>query len=327
MIMKGGLSTTRTVDQVSGRGIGLDVVRETVTKLRAEVTVRSESGAGTSMEICVPVSVSSLVALQIDAGGTIASLPLYSVRQVLRVADTDIVRSAEKQSIVYDDKIIPFLPLTTALQKKPATRRKLRPWSAVVVESPSGLAAIGVDGLLGATSIVVRPLPSFAPSDPIIAGASLGAEGNPEPFLDAEGLVAAACLDRPPAVEAAELERPSILVIDDSLTTRMLEQSILESAGYRVEVATSAEEGLGKARLKDYGLFLVDVEMPGMSGFEFVSSIQSDAVLHKVPAILVTSRNAPEDRRRGEEVGARAYIVKGEFDQRELLQRVRECIG
>jgi two-component system chemotaxis sensor kinase CheA len=118
-----------------------------------------------------------------------------------------------------------------------------------------------------------------------------------------------------------------VLIIDDSLTTRMLEQSILESAGYEVEVASSAEEGLEKARTKEYGLFLVDVEMPGMDGFEFVSRTRADARLSSVPAILVTSRSAPEDRRRGEEVGARAYIVKGEFDQGYLLRMTRELAG
>jgi two-component system chemotaxis sensor kinase CheA len=90
----------------------------------------------------------------------------------------------------------------------------------------------------------------------------------------------------------------------------MLEQSILESAGYDVDVATSGEEALEKARAKPFGLFLVDVEMPGMDGFEFVSQTQADAALRTVPAILVTSRSAIEDRRRGEQVGARGYVIK-----------------
>ena len=118
-----------------------------------------------------------------------------------------------------------------------------------------------------------------------------------------------------------------VLVIDDSLTTRMLEQSILESAGYEVEVATSGEEGLEKARAKQYGLFLVDIEMPGMDGFEFVARTRADARLSTVPSILVTSRNSMEDRRRGEQAGARAYIVKGEFDQGYLLRMTRELFG
>jgi two-component system chemotaxis sensor kinase CheA len=121
--------------------------------------------------------------------------------------------------------------------------------------------------------------------------------------------------------------RLPILVIDDSLTTRMLEQSILESAGYVVDLATSAEDALSKAVTKRYGLFIVDVEMPGMDGFDFVARTRADPGLRAVPAILVTSRHAVEDRQRGKEVGAHAYIVKGEFDQGKLLRTIQTLIG
>jgi two-component system, chemotaxis family, sensor kinase CheA len=107
----------------------------------------------------------------------------------------------------------------------------------------------------------------------------------------------------------------------------MLEQSILESAGYEVDLATSAEQALEKAKTRTYGLFVVDVEMPGMDGFQFVATTRADPVLRQTPAILVTSRGAPEDQGRGREAGARAYIVKGEFDQGELLRTIRELIG
>jgi two-component system chemotaxis sensor kinase CheA len=118
-----------------------------------------------------------------------------------------------------------------------------------------------------------------------------------------------------------------VLVVDDSLTTRMLEQSILESAGYKVDLATSAEQALDKARGRRYSLFLVDVEMPGMNGFEFVARTRADPVLRHTPSMLVTSRAAPEDRRRGEQVGASAYVVKSEFDQARLLETIRGLIG
>jgi two-component system chemotaxis sensor kinase CheA len=141
--------------------------------------------------------------------------------------------------------------------------------------------------------------------------------------LDPHGLVAARARRAAPERQ----ERPPILVIDDSLTTRMLEQSILESAGYRVDVATSGEEGIERAAARSYGLFLVDVEMPGMDGFTFVERTRADPVLQRVPAILVTSRNSAEDRRRGETAGASAYVVKGEFDQRALLAKIHELVG
>jgi two-component system chemotaxis sensor kinase CheA len=327
IIMKGGVTTMSTVDDVSGRGIGLDVVRDTATRLKGDVSVRSETGRGTSLEICVPVSLSSLTALEVDAGGIMAALPLDAVRQTMRVADHDIVRSSEKDSIVYEGKVIPFLTLPSALGRKTMADSKHHFWSVVILEASCGLAAIVVDRLLGTANAVVRPLPSLTAAEALIAGASLDAEGNPQLVLDPEGLVAKARLGRAPVVEVARAKRASVLVIDDSLTTRMLEQSILESAGYEVDVATSGEEAIEKARGKQYGLFLVDVEMPGMDGFEFVSRTQDDASLRTVPAILVTSRSAIEDRRHGEQVGARGYIIKGEFDQVYLLQLIREFMG
>ena len=173
----------------------------------------------------------------------------------------------------------------------------------------------------------MRPMPPGVNADPVVAGASLDAEGNPQLVLDAAGLLAACEQFQSGAAEGDAPRRLPILVIDDSLTTRMLEQSILESAGYDVEIAVSAEQGLEKARQKRYGFFIVDVEMPGMDGFEFVTRTRADPVLGSVPAILVTSLGAPEHRQRGLEAGASAFIVKGEFDQTLLLDRIRSLLG
>jgi two-component system chemotaxis sensor kinase CheA len=197
----------------------------------------------------------------------------------------------------------------------------------VVVGVGGRWVALGVDRLLGCAAIVVRPLPALVAAEAVVAGVSLDAEGNPRLVLDPAGLVAAAGRSlRAPAPDPAATLAP-VLVIDDSLTTRMLEQSILESAGYQVEVAVSAEEALGKARARTYRLFVVDVEMPGLSGFEFVALTRKDPALRLVPAILVTSLSGAEDRRRGAEAGARGFIVKGEFDQGILLQVIRSLIG
>jgi two-component system chemotaxis sensor kinase CheA len=160
----------------------------------------------------------------------------------------------------------------------------------------------------------------------VVGGASLDADGSPLLMLDAEGVVAAALKSGKGAAEVKRVKRP-LLVIDDSLTTRMLEQSILESAGYQVDVAASGEEGLERARRGDYGLILVDVEMPGMDGFTFIETIRRDPKLRDTPAILVTSRNAPEDKRRGHDAGAQGYVVKSEFDQTKLLEHIAELLG
>ncbi|HWZ42131.1 MAG TPA: response regulator [Candidatus Saccharimonadales bacterium] len=327
IIMKGGVSTAERVDEVSGRGIGLDVVRETAVRLKGEVTIRSEPGRGTLVEICVPVMLSSLAALEVDAAGAIVAVPLDAVREIKLVADREIACSATKESMVYNGKVIPFLNLAAVLRRELVVDRKRHFWTAVVLEASNGTAAIGVERLIGVSNIIVKPLPALAVAEPVVLGASLDVEGNPQLVLDPKELIAAAGKEIARANNPSSAQRSVILVVDDSLTTRMLEQNILESAGYEVDLATSGEEGLAKARQRQYNLFLVDVEMPGIDGFEFVSRTQSDAVLRTVPSVLVTSRDAPEDRRRGEQMGARGYIVKGEFDQGHLLRKICELTG
>ena len=118
-----------------------------------------------------------------------------------------------------------------------------------------------------------------------------------------------------------------VLIVDDSLTTRMLEQSILEAAGYTVDLAVSGEAALEQMRVRRYGLLLVDVEMPGMDGFALVEHLRREPAWREIPAILVTSRESPEDRRRGLAAGAQDYVIKGEFDQRRLLQRIGELLS
>jgi two-component system chemotaxis sensor kinase CheA len=125
---------------------------------------------------------------------------------------------------------------------------------------------------------------------------------------------------------APAAKRLPLLVVDDSLTTRMLEQSILESAGYTVDLAVSGEDALRRLRERRYGLLLVDVEMPGMDGFTLIERLRGNPSWRDIPAILVTSREARQDRQRGLAVGAQDYVIKGEFDQRRLLRRIGELL-
>jgi two-component system chemotaxis sensor kinase CheA len=324
LLLRGGLSTSATVDAVSGRGVGLDVVRDAAARLEAQVALRSEPGRGTTVELAVPVSVAALTALQVDAGGQTAAVPLDAVRSTAFLTPDAVVATPEGAGVAHDGAVIPFVPLARILGRPlPASRRF---WSTVIVQAGSRRVALGADRLAGTADVVVRPLPAFVEVEPVVAGAALDAEGNPRLVLDPAGLLAA--VDRGAAAPEprARAERPPILVVDDSLTTRMLEQSILESAGYDVELAVSGEEALRKARARRFGLFVVDVEMPGMDGLEFVRVTRSDPRT-AAPAILVTSRGAPEDRERGLAAGASAYVVKSEFDQGRLLAKIEELLG
>ncbi len=322
VLLRGGVSTSTAVTDVSGRGVGLDVVREALERLAGEVSVRIEPGRGTTFELVIPSSVSSVATLLVEAerGGGAVAIPLDGVRGILRLTASDVACVTTGASVLYEDTAIAFIPLATALADSPWMAG--RDWTAVVVAGANGPVAVGVERLVGTARTVVRPLPGHLNANPVIVGAWLDGEGIPRLILDPDRLTAAANGTHTAQSEVSPAKRP-VLVVDDSLTTRMLEKSILESAGYDVDVACSGEEGLDLVRRKPFALILCDVEMPGIDGFTFVERIRADAASRDIPAILVTSRAAPEDRRRGLDVGAQGYIVKSEFNQAELLTMIR----
>ncbi|MFZ1990439.1 MAG: response regulator [Alphaproteobacteria bacterium] len=325
LLLRGGISTSATVTEEAGRGIGLDIVREGIERLGGSVECQSTPGLGTTFELIIPPSLTSLEALLVDAGaeGSVMAIPLAAVRATCRSASSGISVTASGASILYDEAAIPFLPLATALDD--ASWPRTKSWATVIIGGSEGAAAIGVERLLGTANIVIRPLPQHMHASPIIAAASLDADGNPQLVLDAERLIEAArngsgTLDK-------KAPKVAVLVVDDSLTTRMLEQGILEAAGFEVETAVSGEEGIERLRNHNFAVILVDVEMPGMDGFTFIERIKSNPATRNIPAILVTSLNEPSHRERGRAVGAHGYIVKSEFNQAELLAMIRPLVA
>lgn len=324
ILMASGVSTAGAVSEVAGRGVGLDIVREAVEQLQGAISLRSQPGKGTTFRITVPLSLASIEVLHMESDGTRVAISLEAVETALRLEAADVMTADEGMSIEHEGALIPFMPLANLLHG--AQRQEARRWSAIILKDGDNRAAIGVDRLLGASRCVVRGLPSLTPCDPIVAATHLDAQGNPRLLLDSPVLIAAV-RGRAAPLPQRQAAAPHILVIDDSLTTRMLEESILLGAGYAVDTATSAEDGLEAARRRRYDLFLVDVEMPGMDGFSFVRTIRADPALHDIPAILISSRNAPEDFRQGTDAGAQGYMVKGEFDQKRLLTLIRDLAG
>lgn len=327
MLLEGGITTAPRATEWSGRGIGLDVVRETVSNLKGTAIAHSEPRRGTTIELSVPVLIESVEVLHVEAGGQQVSIPLQAVRRAMRVQPADVARSGPSESIECDGQTLPLAALAGILQRENGSMGRDQPVTAIVLDCGSGAAAISVDRLQGKQRVVVRPLPKGMSSLAGVTGAFFDSEGDPQLVLDPAGLIqlARAGVGVLAAVEPAA--RPPLLVIDDSLTTRMLEQGILEAAGYEVDTAASGEEALRKARKRQYGLFLVDVEMPGLNGFEFLETTLADSRLRQVPSIMVTSRDSEEDRARGRRLGAKEYIVKSRFDEELLLQRIRELVG
>ena len=323
LLLKGGISTSVDITEVAGRGVGMDVVRSAVNRLGGELTAETTVGKGTTFELIVPLTLAATEALIIDSGGLSVGVPFDAVKHVVRAAGQEIYRTARGEELVHDGVAMPYVRLSRLLGTKDET---VIAGSVVIVAGAGRFTAVGIERLKGTANVVFRALPPHTPAAAIVAGASLDADGNPQLILDPDNLVLEA--ERQGALPPMARARPRpILVVDDSLTTRMLEQSILESAGYDVDLATSAEEALEVAKRKSYSLFLVDVEMPGMDGFSFIERIRADGALRDTPAILVTSRNAPEDLKRGRDAGAQDYVVKGEFNQAALLARIGELVS
>lgn len=337
LLLDGGISTTSVVTEIAGRGIGLDLVREAMLQSGGEVQAKSLPGQGTTFELTVPVSLAAFDVLIIGHEGYSAAIPLDAIFCTLRVAPEEIIRTATGKFILFEGKQIPLVALQLGVALKsgrfapsPEVRRSMM-ITAVVIRAADTVSAIAIEQSRGIANIVLRTLPDTCPVDSLVLGVYLDEEGNPCMVLDPEVLAAQRWSPQSNAAQsniAITRARPTtpILIIDDSLTTRMLESSILESAGYTVELAVCAEDGLEMARNARYALFLVDVEMPGMDGFSFMEKKQADPALRDIPGILVSSRDAREDRQRGLTCGARAYIVKGEFDQSEFLRLVSELV-
>jgi two-component system, chemotaxis family, sensor kinase CheA len=322
LLLRGGISTSPRVTQVSGRGVGLDLIREALASVGGEVALETLPGAGTNVILSVPASLSALDALIVECAGAAHAIPLNAVKQAVRLREDEVGRTAEGASLVFEDQLVPFVPLAWLVRPENETEAPRSVWSAVIIQAGGERLALGVDRLLGSESLVSRTLPDSAHVEATVAGVTLDADGNPRLLLDPEGLLARSREQR--SRRSPTRPRPrSVLVIDDSLTTRMLEQSILESAGYQVELAVSGEQGLEKARAGRYDLLLVDVEMPGMDGFAFIEQVRADPLLAATPTVLVTSRASAEDLARGKAVGASGHIAKGEFDQVDFLERIK----
>ncbi|GGN07641.1 two-component system chemotaxis sensor kinase CheA [Actinoplanes campanulatus] len=329
LVLRGGISTSPSVTEVAGRAIGMDAVREVATRLRGEVKVRSTPGAGASVELAIPLVLLSMTGLNVAAGGMMVTLPLDVVCGCVRLSAEDAATAAVTGRIVYDGSAAPFLPLAEALYAGTAAPESVGIGAAVVVKGESGLFALGVDRLAGTSALVARPLPELARASPAVGSVTVDADGNPRLVLDPDGLaaeVAGGRLSEARPQATAVLTPLPILVVDDSLTTRMLERSILESAGYEVDLAASAEDALEMARTRRYGLFLTDIDMPGIDGFTFVERTRADPRLAGIPAILVSSRASAADRDRGRDAGAGAYVEKGEFDQERLLGHIERLV-
>ncbi|HWH01255.1 MAG TPA: hybrid sensor histidine kinase/response regulator [Pilimelia sp.] len=365
LVFRTGLSTADEVTEVSGRGVGLDVVRTNLRAVRGRIEVRSEPGRFTEFTISVPVTLAVLRCLIVRSGGQSYALPLHAVLTALPPSPRDPV--ADGAPVVwYGDRTLPVHSLSRTLGTGPTVERG----PAVVLAGLTRQRAFRVDELLGQRDVVVKALSPLLPRLPVCAGASAEPDGSVLLVLDADGLIdlARAGRDRPcrgapespghgaagpanggpraagrhaagpsgarhaprpaaadPALPAAA--RRTILVVDDVLTVRELQRSILERAGYQVHVARDGVEALELAEPLDLDLVLTDVEMPRMDGLELTRRLRAHPRLRDVGVLLLTSLGTTEDRERGLAAGADGYLVKEGFDEAALLAAVERILG
>ena len=334
-LFESGFSTRQVATAISGRGVGLDIVRTTVERLGGTVDVDWAPGAGTRFLLEAPVSVATLRALMVQAGGQMFAVPAAFVDRVVRVRRQDIRIAEGRTMLSVDDTLVPLTTLSAMLGpplSEPAADADL---SIMILSAAARRLAIAIDELVEEREIVARPLEhagdeaaAHFSGAALIDGTQVALVLNAGALVTASGRGGARAHAAGLGQQAAAAPRqPHILVVDDSITTRTLEQSVLGAAGYRVTTAVDGADAWRIVREGGVDLVVSDVEMPRMDGLELTTTIRASAAHAALPIILVTSLDTPEQRARGLEAGADAYIMKSSFDQDTLLGIVRQLIG
>lgn len=333
LIFEPGFSTERTVSEVSGRGVGLDVVRSQIEAMRGNVQVEFQPGVGTRFILRLPLTLTTLRVLLVKAGGDSFALPSSSVRAMLRAGPSQLAAVAGRDTLLLGDAPIPIASLAQSLglaaSTVPRTGDKL---PIVVIGADEQLVALAVDELVAEQDVVLKAFGPRIGRPRNFSGATVLASGQIALVLKPIELARAA-LGRAPSVEwsaRAAVEAPNtlkrLLLVDDSITTRTLEKSILEAAGHLV---TTASDGLNAWQiLQEQGADLVvsDVEMPNMDGFTLTQTIRASKRFKDLPVILLTALHSEQDRARGLELGADAYLLKTTFDQKLLLETIAQLL-
>jgi two-component system chemotaxis sensor kinase CheA len=330
-IFRSGMSTSDSVNDVSGRGVGLDVVRAQLERMRGRVQVSTEPGAGTKFRITVPVSLAFAPCLIVGTGGERYAIPKAAVETIMSGGATDVHTVEGRQVITHDGQSVALTHLCDVLGVEAQSEGA----ATLVLRGLTRNHALVVDELGGQRDLVVKTLGGNVPPLPLMAGVSVEPDGAILPVLDPGGVVDAARMSAAPRpgrhaeVKSVIDARPSsyILVVDDMVIIRELQKSILTRAGYHVLTAADGRAALETLASERVSVVLTDVEMPGMSGFELVESIRSTPGIANVGIVMLTSLATEEDRLRGLEAGADRYIVKGEFNETALLDIVAEMVG
>ena len=330
LLLRPGFSTERRVTELAGRGMGLSVVDKAIGPLQGRFALAPRDPDGTAAIITVPLSVASSQFLLVRCGQLYA-IPFRCIERIERVPLRDIVWAEGRPAYIGHARkeMVPLARLADLIGET-----GIGPLDGdlqiVLIKSGNGLFGLVVESLAGLQDALVHDLDDAVSGLEWIAGGLVQPDSSVCPVVNCAALEAQALGIKPSWTSAAaprtEKRPAEILVVDDSITTRTLEKSILEARGFRVALSVDGQDAIETLRRRPVDLVIADVEMPRMDGFELVHAIKTDPLLAGIPVVLVTSRNDERDQRKGLALGADAYLVKQRFDARKLLETIDQIL-
>jgi two-component system chemotaxis sensor kinase CheA len=333
LVFESGVSTSPIITETSGRGLGLAIVREKVEKLGGSITAASRPGLGTQFRIVVPVRLATYRAIRVRANDEQFVLPTTLVEQVGRVDRAEIKTVENRATIPWRGEAIALTRLADVLElPRSRTTGTALPdkMSVVLVHAAARRHAFSVDEVLSEQEVLVKSFGQQLRRVRNIAGAALLGTGKVVPILNVADLMKSALRVSERSVSGSDeltggvpARRKSILVAEDSITSRNLLKHILDAAGYEVRTAVDGIDAFIQLRTGKFDLVVSDVDMPRMNGFGLTQKIRADQKLADIPVVLVTALASREDRERGVDAGASAYVIKSSFDQSNLLEIVQ----
>lgn len=331
LIFEPGFSTSASVTELAGRGMGLSVVHETVKRLQGSVQLLDE-GPGTTIVLSVPLSVCTHRLLLIASGEQKFAVPLHAIERLVRIKIDEIEALEGAPVVMHRNQLVPLTSLAALVGlKEDCIAGTGDAVPALIMKLGSRRLAVVVDEFLEERDALVQSLD--APSArPEFSGAIITEDGgailvlNPAQLFECEQ-PRSGPLNTTPQTLQPKKRAMRVLVVDDSFTTRTLEKSILETHGYQVHVATDGVEAMAKLQSHPFDAVISDLEMPRLDGFGLLEEMKKQPKFASIPVILVTSRDCLEDQKRGLELGAEAYIVKRKFDHQDLLNTIEQVIA
>lgn len=329
LIFLPGFSTSPIITDLSGRGVGMDVVRKSIVdELKGTIVTDSREGLGTTFLLRLPLNLAVFPLFLLRTGGKTCALPATSIVEMISVSRGEIIDIVHKRAIRLREQIIPVEDLSAILGlPDPPKEETVR---VVIIRNGEEKLGLLVDDILGQEEMVVKSLPAHLQHLSLVSGATIGERNSIINLLHPPELLRRAREIAQPVrggLVKREERSASVLVVDDSINTRELEKSLLEAYGYTVVTAEDGEDAWELSRKAQYDLVITDVEMPRLDGFSLTARLRGDDGYRGVPVIIVTSLEKDSDKQRGIQVGANAYIVKGAFDQSNLVDTVRSLIG